>query len=307
MRNVFWNATEDRLRAGWRILVQVILVVLPLSVISAKGFYSSTEAMNTRVAFTALPVTLLSILIMGRYVDKRKFSDFGLQLRERRWWADYGFGFFAGLLAATSYVFLLKFLGWAELSLVRVNGVESGSFATALLLSLLTYAAIGVFEELMRAYQVRNITEGLNKTKLHLVGSTAIAVTLAGGWSMFAHVASGDLIFLIYIFITSVIYGLFFPWTKRVALAMAVHFAWDFTLSSIFLLGAQGGQEAALFAVTIRDVPDMGSNMLPVVGIVPKILLLILVSGWIKRNEGQITIHKELTSPSLVDRGLGAA
>jgi membrane protease YdiL (CAAX protease family) len=307
MRNLLWNATEDRLRAGWRVVIQVILVALPLTIISASGFYSSTEAMDTRVAFTALPVTLLSIFIMGRYVDKRKFSDFGLQLRERRWWKDYGFGFLAGLLSATSYVFLLTLLGWAELSLVRIHGAESGSFVTALLLALLTYAAVGVFEELMRAYQIRNITEGLGRTKLRLVGATAIAVSVAGGWSMVAHVASGDLIFLIWIFITSVIYGLFFPWTKRVALAMAAHFAWDFTLSSIFILGAQGGQEAALFVVTLRDVPDLSINILPIVGIVPKILLLILVSGWIRRNEGQITIHEELTSPSLVDRGFGAA
>lgn len=307
VRNLFWNATEDRVRAGWRILIQAALVALPLSILGGLGFYSSPESMSKRVAFTALPVTFLSIFIMGRYVDKRKFSDFGLQLRKKIWWADYGFGFLAGLLAATSYVFLLKSLGWAELSSVRIHSTDSVSLATALLLSLLTYAAVGVFEELMRAYQIRNITEGLSKTRLGLVGATAISVSLAGGWTLIAHVASGDPIFLIYIFITSVIYGLFFPWTKRVALAMSVHFAWDFTLSSIFLLGAQGGQEAALYVVALRGVPDMGINILPVVGIVPKILLLILVSGWITRNEGRITIHRELITPSLVDRGVDAA
>jgi membrane protease YdiL (CAAX protease family) len=263
--------------------------------------------MVTRVAFTALPITLGSIFIMGRYVDKRKFSDFGLQLRKKMWWADYGFGFIAGLLAATSYVFLLKFLGWAEVSSVRIHGADSVSLATALLLSLLTYAAVGVFEELMRAYQIRNIIEGLGKTRLRLVGATAIAVSLAGGWSLVAHAASRDVIFLLYIFITSVIYGLFFPWTKRVALAMSVHFAWDFTLSSIFLLGAQGGQEAVLFVVDLRDVPDMGISILPILGIVPKILLLILVSGWITRNAGRIIIHTELISPALIDRGVDAA
>lgn len=304
VRNLFWNTTEDRLRAGWRILIQITLIALPLSILGTLGFYSSTESMDTRVAITALPVILLSIFIMGRYVDKRKISDFGLQLRQKRWWADYGVGFLAGFLAATSYVFLLKFLGWAELSLVLIHRAEITSLATPLLISLLTYAAIGVFEELMRAYQIRNVIEGISKTRLGLVGATAIAVSLAGGWSMVAHIASGDPIFLTYVFITSIIYGLFFLWTKRVALAMSVHFAWDFTLSSIFLLGAQGSQEAALFHVALSDVPAMDINILPVIGLVPKILLLILVSGWIKRTEGQITIHGELKSPSLIDRWL---
>jgi len=284
-----------------------MLIAIPLALLGAFGYYSSPELMATRVAFTALPVTLLSIFIMGRYIDKRKFLDFGLLLRQKKWWADYGFGLLAGLLAATSYVFLLKFLGWAELSSVRIPRTEGTSFATAYLISLLTYAAVGVFEELMRAYQIRNLTEGLAWTRLRLVGATLTAVSLAGVWSLLAHLASRDPLFLVYIFITSVIYGLFFLWTKRVALAMAVHFAWDFTLSSIFLLGGQGDQEVSFFVVALSDVPDVGINFLPIIGIVPKILVLILISGWIKLREGEITIRGDLASPSLDTRGANAA
>jgi membrane protease YdiL (CAAX protease family) len=307
MERYFWNEAEDRLRAAWRILIQVTLVAFPLAILGASGFYSSQDSMATRVALTALPVVVLSIFIMGRYVDKRKFSDFGLQLGQKQWWADYGFGFLTGMTVATLYIFLLKFLGWAEFPSLRILRPEGTSLATAFLISILTYAAVGVFEELMRAYQIRNITEGLVQTRLRLLGATFIAVSLAGVWSVLAHVASGDPLFLAYIFITSVIYGLFFPWTERVALAMAVHFAWDFTLSSIFLLGAEGDQATALFVVALTDAPVIGSNLLPALGIVAKILLLILVRGWIRRNEGQIIIHGELALPSLVARGVDAA
>ena len=96
-------------------------------------------------------------------------------------------------------------------------------------------------------------------------------------------------------------------WTQRVALAMALHFAWDFTLSSIFLLGAEGAQEAALFVVSVRDAPSVDINLLPVLGIVPKLLMLFLVVAWIRRREGEVRLQRELAKPSLVIPAVDAA
>jgi membrane protease YdiL (CAAX protease family) len=302
MPALFWNAAENRLRAGWRIAIQVVLIGLPLAILGLLGVYSTAATMATRVAFTALPITLLSILVLGRYVDKRRFSDYGLLLRQKEWWADYGFGCLAGFLAAASYVLLLNLLGWAHLSPSRIPRGERASFAAALGISLLTYAAVGVFEELVRSYQIRNITEGLARTRLRLLGATLSAVFLAGAWSVVGHAASGDPSFLVFAFVSAVIYGFFFPWTRRVALAMAMHFAWDFTLSSVFLLGAPGAQEATLFVVSLRGVPDAGVNVLPIVGMLPKLLGLALVAAWIWRREGKIKLHRELASPSLAAR-----
>ena len=77
---IFWNDTENRIRAGWRIFIQIILIAVPLAILAISGVYSSGDSMTTRVTITVLPITLLSIFILGRYIDKRKFSDYGIQL-----------------------------------------------------------------------------------------------------------------------------------------------------------------------------------------------------------------------------------
>ena len=88
----------------------------------------------------------------------------------------------------------------------------------------------------MRVYQVKNGIEGLAGSKLGLMGASLLALLLGAIWSVIAHISSGDPSFLVYILVTTVIYGLFYIWTARVALAMAIHFTWDFTISSVFQL-----------------------------------------------------------------------
>jgi len=299
---IFWNDTENRIRAGWRIFIQIILIAVPLAILAISGVYSSGDSMTTRVTITVLPITLLSIFILGRYIDKRKFSDYGIQLRQKKWWADYGFGLLAGLLSASSFVYLLVLFGWAEIEPSVGFGANGVSFTRALLISLFTYAGVGVFEEILRTYQVRNLTEGFAGTKLSMTGAMLIAVFLAGLWSVVMHVASNDLIFLVYIWVTSVIYGFFFCWTERAALAMAMHFSWDFTISTIFLLDGSSTQETAFFIVSTNSVLDMGANVLPIVGLLAKFLGLIAVAMWIRWREGKIQFHREIASPSLITK-----
>jgi hypothetical protein len=59
MKNqLFWNDAELRLRAGWRILIQIMMISLPLAIIALLGLYSSGN-LAIKMTATALPVTLL--------------------------------------------------------------------------------------------------------------------------------------------------------------------------------------------------------------------------------------------------------
>lgn len=300
IKRLFWNSTENRLRAGWRILIQIIMISVPLAWLAYRGVYSSGDQIDTRVSLTALPITLVSVYFLGRYIDKRKFSDYGLQLKLVSWQQDYAFGLLAGVLGASAYVLMLVLLGWAEIKPASNFGASGISIVAAFLISIITYAGVGVFEELLRVYQVRNITEGLAGTRLGIAGAMLAAVFLAGCYSVVMHAASGDAVFLVYVLVTGMIYGAFFLWTQRAALAMAIHFAWDFTFSSIFLLGSPGTQDATIFYVPVDGVPASGANLLPIVGLLAKFLLLGLVLMWIKRREGNIQLQEELAIPSLL-------
>jgi uncharacterized protein len=297
LRNIFWNQTEDRIRAGWRILIQTLLTAIPLAVLGLEGFYSEGNQ-NLRVALTAGPITVLSVIFCSRFIDRREFSDLGIRLGEKAWWADFRAGILAGFLSATAYVLLLRNFGWGKVILSNQWKRDFLSFAGSLLIGIFLYLIVGIFEELMRTYQIKNAAEGLSGTKLSLMGAGLLAVLLGASWSVVGHLASGDFSFLVYILVTAAIYGLYFLWTGRAALAMGIHFAWDFTNSSIFQLGSYS--ETSLFFVNLNGMPDLGIDALSLLGIAAKGVGLLLVLWWIRKREGEIRIKTDLISPTLL-------
>jgi len=170
-------------------------------------------------------------------------------------------------------------------------------FAGSLLVGIVLYLIVGIFEELMRTYQIKNAMEGLAGKKLALSRAGLLAVLLGAAWSIVGHVSSGNPSFLVFVLVTAVIYGLFYLWTGRAALAMAFHFGWDFTLSSIFQLGATS--EASLFYVRISGMPDFPLELSSLLGIAAKMIGLLLVLWWIRKREGEIRMKTGLISPTL--------
>ena len=298
-KNIFWNQTEKRLRAGWRILIQILITSVPLTLLGLSGFYLQGN-LALRMSLTALPITVLSVIIVSRWIDKRKLTDLGIKLGEKVWWRDYGFGILAGVLSASTLTLLLRIFGWARVLPSNQWRTDLASFIGSLLVALLSYLGVGIFEELMRAYQVRNVVEGLGGSKLGLSGAAILAVLLGGSWSVLAHISRPDPSFLVYVLVTGLIYGLFFLWTKRAALAMAIHFAWDFTNSSIFQLGSTS--ETSLFFVRLKNIPDLGFDMMTLLGIIAKVFVLLLVLWWIQRKEGKIEVKAGLEVPTLLEK-----
>lgn len=296
-RKFFWNQTENRLRAGWRILIQSVMILVPLVALGLVGFYDQGN-LSLKVALTAFPITLVTVFILVKYVDKRKQSDLGVHLRQKKWWQDYGFGFLAGVLAASVLTGMLVLMGWAEIVPSSQPRYGIWSFAGSFTLALLSYMSVGIFEEILRTYQIQNVTEGLSVTKLGKTWAVILAVILGGLWSVLAHVSSKDPSFLVYVMVTGTIYGLFFIWTKRAALAMAMHFAWDFTNSAIFQLGSSS--ETSLFFVRLKNLPDLRFDIMSILGIIAKVIGLLLVLWWIRRQEGQTRIKPGLNSPTLL-------
>ena len=165
-------------------------------------------------------------------------------------------------------------------------------------LPVLIYVGVGLFEELMRVYQVRNLAEGFHNKGKSLFFAATISVVLAAISSVIMHLSRPDPGFLTYVFITTSIYGFFYFWTGKAALAMAFHFAWDFTNSSIFALGSSASPSSpALFNVFFNSPAWNRPSLMMLLGVVGKIFGLAVVLLWLKLKDGSVKIDPGLFTP----------
>ena len=123
LKQIFWCFGEQRLRAGWRILIYTLLwIIAPAIVGRVIGGWllmPLTSAFPTVAGFAphavAVLVKLLVVIICtwlaARWLDRRPLADFGLRF-DRFWWLDFSFGLGLGALLM-SLIFLVEWLaGW---------------------------------------------------------------------------------------------------------------------------------------------------------------------------------------------------
>ena len=93
--SLFWNAPERRLRAGWRLLVFLVMLLVVAAVEGrvrahlAGRLPDIYEALVRALMFALLIAALL--YLASRLLDHRRMSDYGFHF-SRKWWTDLGFG-----------------------------------------------------------------------------------------------------------------------------------------------------------------------------------------------------------------------
>jgi membrane protease YdiL (CAAX protease family) len=166
---VFWNSHDRRLRAGWRLVLQILiwLVVVIAGLLGVKAIAVATglvtpEAYTDWEIFVESVVTVPAIWLGGRLLDRRRFAEFGFHLN-RKWLIDFGFGLFLGGFLI-SVVFLIALAaGWVVITGTLVTQGRTGHFAGALMVSVVTFLLISAQEELTcRGYVLTNLAEGLH-------------------------------------------------------------------------------------------------------------------------------------------------
>ena len=165
MKRFFWNDAQNRPRALWRILLQVVIWLFFLFILQLLFLLFTGEEINpdnvTKVDIWLRLISLIgSLIIVGRYIDKRPFSQYGVDLRQKAWWADFGFGLFMGLIMVGAIFVAFLVLGWVEI--VEVAGVPRDRIVTdSITFSTLTLFAFVLFESLwVWSYVLRNLAEG---------------------------------------------------------------------------------------------------------------------------------------------------
>lgn len=166
--SIFYNSRQHRVRAGWRLLIQLIATTFIL-IVAYIGIGVVTYFANISPdgpvfvflsAFVQSSVLVATVLLASWLVDRRRISGLGF---ERNWWAELIVGFMLGVFAMVS-IFAFEFsLGWIEIDRVGPSAdVSVGTLVGSQLMWLVMMILVGVSEEMVsRGYHMKNISEGL--------------------------------------------------------------------------------------------------------------------------------------------------
>ena len=223
------KSTDGRLRAGWRILGFVLLLVF-LSVVGQLGVRSILGGLpkgsDLAIAIIAVAATI-AMIIARRFIDKKSFVSFGLTI-DGGTVKDLLFGMLLSFLMAGLVFGVMASVGFIENIEVNELGLS------ALLLLLLPNILIGWWEEIVfRGYLLQNLIEGLGLKTAVLVSCLLYGLVHAANPN--AGLLSTAIIVL---FGFLRIYG--YLATRQLWLSMGMHIGWNFFQGPVFGYAASG-------------------------------------------------------------------
>lgn len=337
IKNVFWNSEERRIRALWRLIIQgstFLVLFVPLSIpvsiatvvmmLGQHGDLSDPQVMEQLMdpwaverfivempllfAFYSLTMLIAlfgSVWLVGRFLDRRRFADFGLHL-DRDWWADFAFGLtLGGVLMAGIFLAELA-LGWVTVQGTFVTRDAETSFLAALLPPLLSFLAVGFYEELFsRGYQLRNLAEGLRGI-VSPRGAIVLAAVLSSLVFGLLHALNPNASWVSTL--NLVLAGLLLLamgalLTGELAIPIGLHITWNFFQGNVFGFPVSGTDFRSATFIQIEQGgaelwtggafgPEAG--LIGLIGMVFGGLLTIL---WVRWRYGEAGLHLGLAQP----------
>jgi hypothetical protein len=113
VKNIFLNSNENRLRAGWRILIFIVFFILMSRILSNIGLSIVGDLDKTESAywvfrgFIVIVVSSLVVWVVRKYLDHKTLISLGLRLDSLAV-RDFSFGFvISGLMIGTIFIIFL--------------------------------------------------------------------------------------------------------------------------------------------------------------------------------------------------------
>jgi len=301
--NIFVNKKEQRLRAGWRILVQFIMMFLISGLVLFGTQYLWRSSLSLAVAFPSFVGILISVWLAARFLDKRPFFDFGLKFNSQ-WGIEFIIGSAIGTIAMGS-IFLVE---WSE-NWIAIQGfgwqhTQGMSFGWTLATAFLAMLMVGFHEELFsRGYQVLNLTEGLSYPRLGSSGPVIIAVLTTSSLFGLMHLGNpnASVISTFNIVLAGIALAIPYILTGSLALSIGIHFSWNFMQGGICGFPVSGMN----FQASVVKISQRGTNLWTggafgpeagLMGIMGITIIIVLSYVYIKVTREKVSIAEPLTA-----------
>ncbi len=295
MKNIFINSETGLLRAGWRILLFIIIfaAITIAAMSSVRAILGSLPKLSV-LQWSILAVTAtLAVFLARRFLDKRSFTSLGLNV-DRYAVLDVVSGIINSALVMATVFFMMLWSGLIEFHgfswWTDSVGVDV-SFQTAILPVVFAVAykltVVAWWEELVfRGYIFQNLVAGMGLMWAIIISSLVfglIHITNPDGTVM-----GGILIALI---TPQLIYA--YLKTGQLWLPMGLHLGWNFFQASIFGFAASGQDSPSMISQSPVGPEWLSGGVFGAEGsvlIIPvTILSYFLVHYWVRatRQPGQ--------------------
>ncbi|MGD9028600.1 MAG: CPBP family intramembrane metalloprotease [Anaerolineae bacterium] len=343
-KTILWNSDQRRLRTLWRLLGQVILlvaVVVPLEfgvgfvafglLMAQEGItpdqFANPEAaqgalnpqavqqlllesplLMTLSTLALLGAFILSVWLAGRFLDRRRFADFGFHLGPD-WWIDFGFGLGLGAILMLIIFLVERAAGWVTVTGTFVTTEPGARFSSAILVPFIGFLAVGFYEELFfRGYQIKNLAEGLTWTVISPRAAIVMATLLSSAVFGLAHASNPNAtaVSTLNITLAGIKLAVGYLLTGQLAIPIALHITWNFFQGNVFGFPVSGtGVRAATFISVEQRGPNLwtGGAFGPeagLLGVGAMLLGTLLTVLWMHLRYGEVRLDPRLAqAPSL--------
>jgi hypothetical protein len=307
LRELFLNQDEQRPRALWRLVVHAITLFLIVWMLSAVAHGLGLAGPGGLSGFGAMLTAIgvgLATWLCARFLDHRELREFGLRLSPR-WALDLcaGLGIGAALMSGIFVVELQA--GWLTIEGRNVGAAPGQLFVVALIDPLVTFVAVGFYEELFsRGYHLRNLAEGLHfRGRRYLGPNTALLVATLLSASVFGLMHAGNTnataISTINVSLAGCMLALGLLWTGELALSIGLHVSWNFFQGNVFGFPVSGNA----MGPRVFDMAQGGDPLVTggafgpeagIIGIVAMLCGVGLLAVWVRVTRGELRLWREL-------------
>lgn len=282
LSRIFVSPDEPRLRAGWRLLIQTILMFIIGMVVSFIVSLISVRILRSLLFQQMLNfiITTGSIYIARRWLDKRSFESLGLT------WSNKAI---TDILAGIGITFvqmgfiyvLMSSLGWISFKGFAWQFDPVNVVITSVLTFFVVFLFVGWNEELLsRGYHLQTIASGINLFWGIVISSAVFGLLHLGNPNATWVSAAG-------IFFAGLYLAYGYVRTKQLWLSIGLHIGWNFFEGVVFGFPVSG---LDIYALTRIDVhgpeiwtggafgPEAGLIVLPSL-IVGAVLIYLYTKG----------------------------
>jgi hypothetical protein len=328
VRTLVWNERGRRPRLPWRLLAWLaVLAVLSVLTSSAVGLVSGgaiesllvlvtpgrpmeqaiVAARNLLFVSTQVVVMVGSVYLAGRFIDRRRFRDFGFRL-DRTWWIDLGFGLLLGAALMTGIFVVELVAGWVTVRDLFYIARPDFAFWPWFVWGFVTFVAVGVYEELLfRGYLIRNVAEGL--TWFPRVGPTSaigLATLVTAVLFGVAHAGNPNstVASTLGIVLAAFMLAAGYVLTGELAIPIGIHITWNFFQGVVYGFPVSGTTNGVSLVAVDQSGPVAvtGGAFGPEAGVVGVCATLIGVGftvAWVRWRRSEVRFDRSVVVPEL--------